>query len=230
MRTPLTSIRAFSEILLSDKPIEPAQRQKFIGIIAKETERLTRLINQVLDLAKLESARAEWRITRIDVREIVSDALVGMSQVFKEKGIEVLTHLPEHAAPVNADLDRLIQVLLNLLSNASKFCAPVDGRIEVAVTEKPGWIRVDIRDNGPGIDVSEQALIFEKFRQGGDTLTSKPAGTGLGLHISRQIVEHLGGRMWVESRIGEGACFSFMLPIADAVAAAPAISDPREHA
>jgi len=222
LRTPLTSIRAFSEILLANPDVELEQRRKFLAIITKETERLTRLINQVLDLAKIESGRAEWRVTRVDLREIVGDTLAGMSQVFKEKGIAVETRLAERIPPVSADLDRLVQVLLNLLSNAVKFCAPGRGRIEVSLAERAGFVRVDVRDNGPGISAEDQKVIFEKFRQVGDTLTAKPAGTGLGLHISRQIVEHFGGRLWVESRPGEGACFSFTLPIETVAAAAAA--------
>jgi Na+/proline symporter/nitrogen-specific signal transduction histidine kinase len=213
LRTPLTSIRAFSEILLADPDVELEQRRKFLGIITKETERLTRLINQVLDLAKIESGRAEWRVTRVDMRELVTDTLAGMSQVFKEKGIEVETRLPDRVPPVHADLDRVIQVLLNLLSNAVKFCARERGRIEVVVSEARGFVRVEVRDNGPGISAADQKVIFDKFRQAGDTLTGKPSGSGLGLHISRQIVEHLGGRMWVESRPGEGARFAFTLPV-----------------
>jgi signal transduction histidine kinase len=140
--------------------------------------------------------------------------------VFKEKKVRVETRLPEGVPPVNADLDRLVQVLLNLLSNALKFCAQGQGCVEVALTEADGVVRVDVRDNGPGIKPEDQAIIFDKFRQAGDTLTGKPPGTGLGLHISRQIIEHFGGRMWVESRTGEGARFSFTLPIAPAAAQA----------
>jgi signal transduction histidine kinase len=213
LRTPLTSIRAFSEILLGNPDVELEQRRKFLSIITKETERLTRLINQVLDLAKIESGRAEWHVTRVDICELVTETLAGMSQLFKEKGITVETRLPARVPPVQADLDRVIQVLLNLLSNAVKFCAPDRGRIEVSVAEQPGFVRVDVRDNGPGISAADQRIIFDKFRQAGDTLTEKPSGTGLGLHISRQIVEHFGGRMWVESRLGEGARFSFTLPV-----------------
>ena len=212
LRTPLTSIRAFSEILRQDPNVELSQRKKFLDIITKETERLTRLINQVLDLSKIESGKAEWHESAVDMREVVSDTVTGMSQVFEEREIKVNTSVPSTLKPVRADVDRMIQVMLNLLSNAAKFCEPGRGQIEIAVSEEPGALRVDVRDNGPGIDPADQRVIFDKFQQVGDTLTAKPHGSGLGLHISRQIVEHFGGRMWVESAPGCGACFSFTLP------------------
>jgi len=216
LRTPLTSIRAFTEILLDDPDVELGQRKKFLGIITKETERLTRLINQVLDLAKIESGKAEWRESAVDMREVISDTLAAMDQLFKEKHIEVVARLPQKVSAVTADLDRMIQVMLNLLSNAMKFCDPANGRIEIALDERDGYLRVDVRDNGRGISAEDHAAIFSKFRQVGDSLTDKPHGSGLGLHISRQIVEHFGGNMWVESRLGSGACFSFTLPTAAA--------------
>jgi hypothetical protein len=212
LRTPLTSIRAFTQILLENPQVELDQRKKFLGIITKETERLTRLINQVLDLSKIESGKAEWHESAVDMREVVADTVTGMSQVFEEREIKVNTSVPERLKPVRADVDRMIQVMLNLLSNAAKFCEPGRGRIEIAVSEHDGRLRIDVRDNGPGIDPADQKVIFDKFRQVGDTLTAKPHGSGLGLHISRQIVEHFGGRMWVESAPGQGACFSFTLP------------------
>ena len=213
LRTPLTSIRAFTEILLDDPDVELEQRKKFLGIITKETERLTRLINQVLDLAKIESGKAEWAESRIDMREVIVDTLAAMGQLFDEKKIAVEARLPEKVSAVNADLDRMIQVMLNLLSNAMKFCDPNVGWIYIALVEMDDHLQIDVRDNGRGIGRDDQAAIFSKFRQVGDTLTDKPHGSGLGLHISRQIVEHFGGRMWVESAPGEGACFSFTLPI-----------------
>lgn len=215
-RTPLTSIRAFSEILLADPEVDLAERTKFLGIITRETERLTRLINQVLDLAKIESGRAEWQMSQVDLREVVADTVTGMSQMFKEKDVHIAVSLPERVSPVRADVDRLIQVLLNLLSNALKFSPEHSGRVEVALTEENGKVRVSVRDNGPGVRPEDQSYIFDKFRQVGDTLTGKPPGTGLGLHISRQIIESFGGNLWVESRPGEGACFSFDLPAATA--------------
>ena len=219
LRTPLTSIRAFTQILFEDPEVELEQRKRFLGIITKETERLTRLINQVLDVSKMESGRADWQAARVDLKEVVGDALAGMSPVFEERNIQVEVRLPERVPPITADVDRIIQVLLNLLSNAAKFCHPREGRVEVELARQGSALRVDVRDNGAGIDPADQNVIFDKFRQVGDSLTDKPHGSGLGLHISRQIVEHYGGRLWVESGPGAGACFSFTLPLD--VAAAP---------
>ncbi|MBI5274925.1 MAG: histidine kinase [Burkholderiales bacterium] len=213
LRTPLTSIRSFSEIL-RDHPELPVQRRsEFIGIIVKESERLTRLINQVLDLAKLESGNAEWYPAEVDVSEVVRDAVSTTSQLVTEAGAQLMLELPDDVPPVHADRDRLMQVLLNLISNAAKFSDPRGGRIGVALRLRPDALQVDVSDNGPGISASDQELIFEKFRQVGDTLTGKPQGTGLGLPISRRIIQHLGGALWVDSRPGAGATFSFTLPL-----------------
>jgi len=216
LRTPLTSIRAFSEILHDSPELDAAERQKFLTIIIQESERLTRLINQVLDLAKLESGRAEWQSSQIDLRTVIEDSLNATGQLFRAKSVLLEARLPEHVPPVSADRDRLVQVLINLLSNAAKFVAVGEGRVVVELRHVAGALRVDVRDNGPGIAFEDQRIIFEKFRQAGDTMTEKPQGTGLGLPISRQIIEHLGGRLWVESTPGEGATFSFELPVAPA--------------
>jgi Na+/proline symporter/nitrogen-specific signal transduction histidine kinase len=212
LRTPLTSIRALTEILLDDPQIELEQRKKFLGIITKETERLTRLINQVLDLSKIESGKAEWQATSVDMNVVISDTVAAMSQIFEDRHIKVEVRTPDRVSMVSADVDRIIQVMLNLLSNAAKFCEPGKGRVEIALSEQARSLRVDVRDNGPGIDSEDHTVIFDKFRQVGDTLTGKPHGSGLGLHISRKIVEHFGGRLWVESSRGCGACFTFTLP------------------
>ena len=218
LRTPLTSIRAFSEILNDNPRLEEGERSKFLGIIVKESERLTRLINQVLDLAKIESGAAEWHSSEIDMREVLEDSVTAVSQLFKERHVELTLELPQKAPAIVADRDRLMQVMLNLLSNAAKFCGRAPGMVTVALAEQSGFLRVEVRDNGIGIGPADQELIFEKFRQAGDTLTGKPQGSGLGLHISRRIIEHFGGRMWVTSRPGEGACFSFTLPLARGMA------------
>jgi signal transduction histidine kinase len=212
LRTPLTSIRAFTEILLDEPEVGVEQRKKFLGIITREAERLTRLINQVLDLAKIESGKADWAETAVDMKEVISDTLAAMDQLFRERSIEVQARLPDRVSLVSVDLDRMIQVMLNLLSNAVKFCDHANGRIEIDLSEVDGRLRIDVRDNGRGISPADHEAIFSKFHQVGDTLTDKPQGSGLGLHISRQIVEHFGGNMWVESSLGRGARFSFTLP------------------
>ena len=213
LRTPLTSIRAFSEILQDNPELDVQERSKFLGILVKESERLSRLINQVLDLAKLESGAAEWQNVTLDLREIVDEAVNTTSQLFKAKNVKLDTVLTSAPAPVVADRDRLLQVMLNLLSNSIKFCDAEHGQVVVTLSRQRESVQVDVCDNGIGIAREDQEFIFEKFRQVGDSLTEKPPGTGLGLAICRQIVGHFGGRLWVESEKSHGATFSFSLPL-----------------
>jgi len=217
LRTPLTSIRAFTEILHDNPGLDAAEREKFLTIIIQESERLTRLINQVLDLAKLESGRAEWQVSAIDLKAVVQDSIDATGQLFRARNVGLATRVPDGDFIVSADRDRLVQVLINLLSNAAKF-APADvGRVEVELTAADGALRVSVSDNGPGVRAEDRKVIFEKFRQAGDVMTDRPQGTGLGLPISRQIIEHFGGRLWVESGPGQGARFVFELPRARSV-------------
>jgi len=213
LRTPLTSIRAMSETLQAKPGMDEARRRQFISIIVKESERLTRLINQMLDLARLESGGADWHSAEVDLGELIEDAVSTTAALLRENAITLTVDLPPHPPMLRSDRDRLLQVLLNLISNAAKFCPRDGGRITIGLHVRPDVVQVDVSDNGVGIDAADQALIFEKFRQVGDTLTGKPQGTGLGLPISRQIVEHLGGKLWVVSAPGRGATFSFTLPL-----------------
>jgi Na+/proline symporter/signal transduction histidine kinase len=224
LRTPLTSIRAVSEILLDAPEIGAEERQRFLAIIVKETERLTRLINQTLDMARIESGSAEWHTTELDVREVVRDAVEATSQLFREKRVQLSVASDGTVPTVRSDRDRLMQVLLNLLSNAVKFCPAGKGRVEVRIAVRSGAVRVDVRDNGPGIPREQHEAIFERFKQFGGT----PQGSGLGLAISRRIVERFGGRLWVESAAGEGSTFSFTLPLEPPAAAGE--GEPRQAA
>jgi len=212
LRTPLTSIRALSELMRDDPAMDMAQRQQFLGLVVAEAERLSRLVNQVLDMAKIESGHAEWHSDDIDLPALLQQAVQTTAEIFRERGA-VVTLLQPAAVPVlRADADRLLQVVLNLLSNAAKFVPQGRGRVDLRLSLLPGALRVEVQDNGPGVPAAQQALVFEKFRQGGDA-SNRPQGTGLGLPISRQIVEHFGGRLWLESAPGQGACFGFDIPL-----------------
>ena len=217
LRTPLTSIRALAEMMSDDLDMAAAQRAQFLTIISNETARLSRLVNQVLDMAKIESGHAEWRLGDIDVdglRELMAQAVRTTAEMFRTRGARVVLELaapPAASLVLRIDTDRITQVLLNLLSNAAKFLPPDGGRVVVRLQLREAGVRVEIEDNGSGVAADQQALIFEKFRQGGDA-DHRPAGTGLGLPISRQIIEHHGGRMEVHSTPGAGACFAFDLP------------------
>ena len=217
LRTPLTSIRSFSEILSDNPDLEVAQRNEFLGIIIKESERLTRLINQVLDLAKMEAGRMDWEMDDIDPKEVIEESLAATTALFREDAVDLEVHLPDQLPHVHADRDRLIQVIVNLLSNAVKFCARPEGRVTVEARPTDAVLRVSVADNGRGLRAQDQARIFEKFQQAGETGTNKPAGTGLGLPICRQIVDYFGGRIWVESTPGQGSTFHFTVPYADIV-------------
>lgn len=211
LRTPLASIRAFSEILHDDPGIHTEERQRFLGIIVSETERLSRLVNQVLDLAKIESGKLEWHLSELDLIEVLQESVETTGQLYRDKKARINLEVPADPAWVWADRDRLVQVMLNLLSNAAKFLPPVNGRVLVRLTAMAEDFEVSVADNGPGIAEADLAVIFERFRQGAGG-TAKPVGTGLGLPISRQIIEHLGGRIWAKSTPGNGATFVFSLP------------------
>jgi Na+/proline symporter/nitrogen-specific signal transduction histidine kinase len=212
LRTPLTSIRAFSEILHDNPELDSPRRTQFLSIIIKENERLTRLINQVLDLAKIESGNAEWNLSEFDLIEVIEESLKTLGQLLTENHIKLEIDLPEQVPILVADRDRITQVLLNLLSNAIKFCDKSAGWIRIGLQVQAEAVEVSVSDNGPGISPADQKIIFDKFRQVGDTLTDKPQGTGLGLPICRHIITYFGGELRVESQLGHGATFIFTLP------------------
>jgi Na+/proline symporter/nitrogen-specific signal transduction histidine kinase len=233
LRTPLTSIRSFSEILLDNPDLELAQRNQFLGIVVKESERLTRLINDILDMSRIASGKMEWHLSTCDPKAVVEDALAATSGLFRAKRITVETELASGLPAITVDRDRLMQVVINLLSNAAKFVRVGDGRVRVGLAASGRELMVSVEDNGPGIPASQRNAVFERFRQlGGDVMTAKPAGSGLGLAICRQIVEHFGGRIWIEPGLPRGAIVRFSLPLATpaaisspAVAPAPAGED-----
>ncbi|TNF61295.1 MAG: histidine kinase [Burkholderiales bacterium] len=212
LRTPLTSIRALSELMRDDPDMAPDQRQQFLDIIVTETERLTRLVNQVLDMAKIEAGHAEWHTEDIDMKELLEQAAGTMAETFREHGVGLVLDLSRPQRPVRADRDRITQVVLNLLSNAVKYAPHGSGQVRLGLRHDERGVTVEVQDNGPGIEPGQHAMVFEKFRQVSGESHYRPGGTGLGLPISRQIVNHFGGDMWLRSSPGEGACFGFSLP------------------
>ncbi|NGZ04749.1 MAG: histidine kinase [Magnetococcales bacterium] len=215
LRTPLTSIRAFSEILRDNEEMEAGDRRRFTEIIIKEAERLTRLVNQILDLARIESGKMEWHVSRVDLVELMRDAMDAILQLFQNKSVRLIFHSPEQPVMLLADRDKIIQVMINLLSNAVKFCESGIGVVEVQMRATPEEVGMAVVDNGPGIPEEDLEKVFEKFHQvhqARDEGRDVPLGTGLGLTICQRIIERHQGRIWVESRLGQGATFTFLLP------------------
>ncbi len=209
LRTPLTSIRALTEMMRDDEDMPADQRREFLDIMVSESERLSRLVGQVLDLARIEAGHAEWHNSDVDLAVIVRQAADSIRARFEEKSARLEIKGPHQVRSLRADADRLGQGILNLLSNALKYLPEDNGRVVVTISDQPDGVTVTVSDNGVGIAPAEQAQVFDKFRQVGD---QQHQGTGLGLPISRQIIEHFGGRMWVESEPGQGATFGFFLP------------------
>jgi signal transduction histidine kinase len=212
LRTPLTSIRSFSEILHDDPDLPAEQHNEFLEIIISESERLTRLINDVLELAKIQAGRMQWNMQKVDMKEIVESSVASLSRIFKQAEIALEAELPNSVPLVYADRDRLVQVVINLLSNAQKFCKPTIGRVKVVLKCTQTELVTHICDNGRGIPKADCEAIFDRFHQVREGQTGNPLGTGLGLAICQRIVDHMGGRIWVESIEGEGADFIFAIP------------------
>jgi signal transduction histidine kinase/DNA-binding response OmpR family regulator len=226
LRTPLTSVLGFAKIIrkrleervfplltTDDRKVRQTIQQvgDNLDVVVSEGERLTKLIDDVLDLAKIEAGKLEWHMETVEVADIVDRASSATSSLFAQKGLAFVRDVAPGLPPVLGDADRLLQVLINLISNAVKFTDA--GSVTCRARLEEDGIAVSVIDTGMGIATADQPKVFEKFKQVGDTLTDKPKGTGLGLPICREIVEHHGGRIWVESEPGEGSRFSFVLPV-----------------
>jgi signal transduction histidine kinase len=213
LRTPLTSIRSFSEILLRYDVGNTEKRKQFVTIIHNEAERLTRMINNLLDLSKIEAGRLEFSPKSVELEPVFSRATDTTHPLLVEKNIRMSCTIEPGLKPVYADADWLHQVLTNLLFNSVKF-SPEGGTIRLNAVEKEGVAQVSVADEGPGIPPDRLEQIFERFHQVRDTQVAQSLGTGLGLTISREIVERMGGKIWAESTLGAGAVFFFTVPLA----------------
>jgi signal transduction histidine kinase len=214
LRTPLTAILAYADMLLGDA-LGNEQRSECLETVRSEAERLTDMINDFLDLARLSSGRAKLVRSNVDMAEVVQAAVRVVQPQADDKGISLSVEAPDAVPPVLGDQQRLYQVALNLLSNAVKYNVP-DGSVRVTVDlVEPGHVRVTVRDTGHGISEENQKRLFEKFFRVADA-EGYAQGTGLGLSITKQIIEVHGGHIKVESELGVGSTFSFVLPLLDA--------------
>ncbi len=226
LRTPLTSVLGFAKIIRrrleerlfpmipeDDRKIQQAKHQVIenLQIVVSEGERLTKLIDDVLDLAKIEAGKFTWNMASVSVKDVIDRAVAATASLFDAKSLKLVRDIEPDLPEITGDQDRLIQVVINLISNAVKFTDA--GSITCSVRQEGMELLVSVKDSGIGISPDDQPKVFEKFKQVGDTLTDKPKGTGLGLPICKEIVEYHGGRIWVESEPSHGSIFSFTLPI-----------------
>jgi signal transduction histidine kinase len=205
LRTPLSSIRSFSELLLSYN--DPSVQQEFLQIINSESERLTRMVGDVLDVMKIESGNMDWNMGVADPRVLLGDLARTFAPLISMHKLEFRLEVPDDLPSIHGDRDRLEQVVTNLLNNAMKFTE--QGSITLAARLVGDNVEMSVSDTGVGIAPEDAGRVFEKFQQAGPTLTGKPRGSGLGLTICREIVEHHGGKIWVDSAPGQGSTFAF---------------------
>ncbi|RMF26041.1 MAG: PAS domain S-box protein, partial [Chloroflexi bacterium] len=213
LRTPMTAIKGYTDLLYAGAvgPIN-AEQKRFLQIIKSNTDRLTALINDLLDISRVETGRVRFEPKPVQVGEVIADvvnALAGQAEVKHQTlTYEVMGGLPE----IMGDRDRLNQVLTNLVSNAIRY-TPEGGTIEVRAYLVEGAVRVDVRDTGIGIAPEDLGRIFERFYRADHPMVQETSGTGLGLPIVKMFVEMHGGRVWVESELGKGSTFTFILPV-----------------
>lgn len=215
LRTPMTSIRSFSDILVTQDDLETDQTRRFLGIIQHESERLTRLLDEILELSRLEDGHVDWQFTDVDAVPIVRDAMEAMRGLAQDKGVVLSDALGDMSLPVHVDPDRLKQVFINLLSNGIKFNTNTAPEIWLTcvppVNGDDAWA-IQVHDNGPGIPPDDQGQIFSKFSRGWTQEAVRATdGTGLGLVISKQIMRQLGGNLVLESSDDNGSCFAVHL-------------------
>lgn len=211
LRTPITAIKAASEILHDDDELPEALRKQFLQNIISESDRLNRLIDKILDLEKFETGKQKIHAAEHRLEKTIDKALEPLQQLIKNRGIRI-NFSPPGATTLEYDEDRIIQVLTNLVSNAVKFCPEQGGLISINIIKDDKYVKTVVQDNGKGITENDRETIFDKFYQSDNQNIKKPVGSGLGLAISRQIIEHHNGKIWAENSKEGGAVFTFTLP------------------
>jgi signal transduction histidine kinase len=212
LRTPITAIRAASEILHDDDEIPEELRKQFLQNIISESDRLNRLIDKILDLEKFETGKQKIYLSRNNISKTIEKTLSSLNQLIKNKKINIEFNNAGKEIKAFYDEERIVQVMHNLLSNAIKFCSETNGEISIQVIENKDNVEVRIYNNGKGIRKEDFEAIFEKFYQSRNQNVKKPIGSGLGLAICKQIIEHHKGTIWAEDKETNGATFIFTLP------------------
>ncbi|MDP5097907.1 MAG: HAMP domain-containing histidine kinase, partial [Flavobacterium sp.] len=211
LRTPITAIRAASEILHDDDEIPEELRKQFLQNIISESDRLNRLIDKILDLEKFETGKQTIHPKQNNLIATIENSIEPLKQLIKNKNISIYIESKDTVLAYY-DEDRIIQVITNLVSNAIKFCPDNDGLISIQVLIKDEFVITSVQDNGKGINPNDFDVIFDKFYQASNQNFKKPVGSGLGLAICKQIIEHHKGKIWAEPST-KGASISFTLPL-----------------
>ncbi|MFV8322214.1 ATP-binding protein [Flavobacterium sp. LB3P21] len=212
LRTPITAIRAASEILHDDDDIPEKLRKQFLQNIISESDRLNRLIDKILDLEKFETGKQKIYLSKNNITKTIKNTLESLNQLIKNKKISIEFDDSNKVIRAFYDEERIVQVIHNLLSNAIKFCSETNGKIAISILENETNIEVKIHNNGKIIKEEDAEAIFDKFYQSRNQNIKKPVGSGLGLAICKQIIEHHKGSIWSENNVTDGATFIFTLP------------------
>ncbi|MFC5044953.1 ATP-binding protein [Aquimarina hainanensis] len=212
LKTPITSIRAATEVLLDDDDMSEQYKKRFLENILQDSERLSKLIHHILDLEKLASGREVLDKRRNNVKKTVKKAINGVRAIAEKKEIVITNAISKGGVLATYDEDRILQVLVNVLSNAIKFVEESIGTINITAQEKEETVAIMIKDNGKGVLKEDRRYIFDKFYQSKNQNIKKPAGSGFGLAISKQIVERHNGTIWLDETHKKGACFVIELP------------------
>jgi Na+/proline symporter/signal transduction histidine kinase len=211
LRTPITAIRAASEILHDDDDIPEEIRKQFLQNIISESDRLNRLIDKILDLEKFETGKQKIYLSKNSISETISNTLESLNQLIKNNNISI-DFFSSNDIKAFYDEERITQVIHNLMSNAIKFCSPTNGKIKINISENTDFVEIKIRNNGKSIEEEDFEAIFDKFYQSKNQNIKKPIGSGLGLAICKKIIEHHKGKIWAENSKNEGVIFIFTLP------------------
>ncbi|ABA89868.1 sensor histidine kinase [Syntrophotalea carbinolica DSM 2380] len=213
LKTPLTTIRMYAELLGEGRIREEGKRQRYLQVIVSESQRLTRLVNNVLDFSRLEQKRKQYHLTALPLTEILQQVLDGQNLRLQQAGLELVRRMPDSGPPVQADRDAVEQVLLNLIDNAIKY-AVQGGELVVELRYTAKTAEILIKDRGPGVPAAHRQRIFNQFHQVDTELSSQQSGCGLGLSIARRLLQDMQGSLRYCPRDGGGACFVMALPVA----------------